>query len=297
MNTLKKFIENTIRCIILCFFQIITSIISATIIGMLCFIIQKIGFVGNINGRTTFFWLFFVPMHFLMFYLLDKYCLQPIISDFSWYNSYTKKEKQQVDKYTMKTSKTNDRDLNSYNKEDMWWSRDSIKHSEEIKQLCYDSSNPCPYCDTKFKHTALHCAVYFNDMERLNEVIDLIKKADEVDNYDFGVSDFDDTIFGKIFDTKDFMSQTSLAIALEIGSLEIIKLLLQIITMGRSGRLEMYSGNNEWIFINPENEETIKELIDSFNYKKKTQTGKDVLDKDQEQQNLIKNEHEKRIKR
>lgn len=242
---------------------------------------KSIFILEKIISETTFFWLFFVPMHFLILCLLHKYC-------FSW---YTKKEKQQVDKYTMKTSKTNDRDLNSYNsKEDMWWSMDSIKNSEEAKQFCYDSSNPCPYCDTKFIHTALHCAVYFSDMERLKQVIDLIKKVDGVDDYYFGLSGICD----KIFNTKDFRSQNSLILALSIGNIEIIKLLLQII-IGMPRKLEIYIGNNEWIDVNPENEESLNRLLDSYQYKKH-QTGKDILDKDQEQQNLTKNEHEKRLR-
>ncbi len=259
---MKKFL----KFITWCFLSFITSIICTTIIAMLCFIVKKIGFVENINFKSTFFWVFVLPTHFLLYCFLSNY----------W------------DDIREKTPEIDDTDLNTYSNKDFWVAR---KNFNSEKQFCYDSSNPCPYCDTKFKHTALHCAVYFSDMERLKEVIELIKKADEVDDYYFGLSG----IFGEIFHTKDFRFQTSLILAAEIGNLEIIKLLLQW-TKERLVKLEIYSGNNEWMYVNTDDEETLNRLIDSFQYKKKTQTGKDILNKDQEQQDLIKNEHEKRLR-
>ena len=194
-----------------------------------------------------------------------------------------------------KTPQIDDTDLNSYNEENMRGNMNSIKY-KEVQRFCYDTSNPCPYCDTKFKHTALHCAVYFSDMERLKEVIDLIKKVDVFDDY--GVNDFYDSnsICGKIFDTKDFDSRYITNVALSIGNIEIIKFLFQIIKTKRSGKLEVCVGNDQFITINPENKESIIEAIDLYQYKKKTQTGKYILDKHQEQQDLIKNEHEKRLR-
>lgn len=178
---------------------------------------------------------------------------------------------------------------------DMSENMNSIE-DKEVKQFCYDSSNPCPYCDTKFTHTALHCAVYFSDMERLKEAIELIKKVDGVEDY--GVNDFYDSnsMCGKIFDTKDFNSRYITNIALSIGNIEIIKFLFQIIKTKGSEKLELCVGNDQFIIINPKNEESIIEAIDLYQYKKKTQTGKYILDKHQEQQDLIKNEHEKRLR-
>ena len=277
---MKKSLKKILGIVIVSFILfsiafILTLPFSILLIALKCFL-------GNNHAWLSSFWkinFFFSSFTLLILsFLLDKY--EANIDKF-----LLDKFKANIDKFL--TNRCLD---NKTNKEE----RETMKTPEidkEVKQFCYDSSNPCPYCDTKFEHTALHCAVYFSDMERLKELIDLIKKVDVVDDF------YDsNSICGKIFDTKDLHSETPLTIAVRMGSIETIKFLFQIIKTKRSGKLEVCVGNNEWIFINPENEETIKELIDSFNYKKKTQTGKDILDKDQEQQDLIKNEHEKRLR-
>jgi hypothetical protein len=137
------------------------------------------------------------------------------------------------------------------------------------KQFFYDALNPCPYCDTKFEHTALHCAVYFNDIERLKEVIELIKKVGGVD------------AFNKIFFEEDSKRREVLDLSFETGNIDVIKFLVQTLykTHGSEISIEMCIGDNRWITINPEHEESIKQVIDLYKYKKH-QTGKDILDKD-----------------
>lgn len=271
-----KFIKNTIRVITLCFLNIITSMICTIIIAMLCFIIQKIGFVENINYKHPF-WVVFLLTHFLLYcflsnYWLDRWRKTPEIDDKDL-NAYSKKDLGTL-------PEIDDTDLNAYSKKDLCWSIDSIKHKKEIKQFCYDSSNPCHYCDTKFEHTALHCAIYFSDIERLQEVIELIKKVDGVDSY--GVSDFYYSMCGKIFNSKHLTSQGLIPLALSIGNIKIIKFLFQIVTTKGSEKLKIYVGNNQSIDINPHDEESINRAIDYFKYKKKTKTGKGILDKHQE---------------
>jgi hypothetical protein len=175
--------------------------------------------------------------------------------------------------------------------------------NEIEKQFFYDTSNPCPYCDTKFKHTALHCAVYFNDIERLKEVIEFFKKVDGVDDYTKGNHNY--TLYRNIFNKKDFNNQNVLTLAILMKNIDAIKLLTKTIAY----KVDIYNGQctiectedikkcNHWMNINPEDDESIKRVIDSYQYKKH-QTGKDIKDKDkyQEQQNLIKNEHEKRLR-
>ncbi len=122
---MKKFL----KFITWCFLSFITSIICTTIIAMLCFIVKKIGFVENINFKSTFFWVFVLPTHFLLYCFLSNY----------W------------DDIREKTPEIDDTDLNTYSNKDFWVAR---KNFNSEKQFCYDSSNPCPYCDTKFKHTS-----------------------------------------------------------------------------------------------------------------------------------------------
>jgi len=273
---MKKFIQNTIRFIIFT----IVSIVSATITTMLFIIMQKNDFIENININypNSFFLLFVAPTNFLIFCLLNRYYFKPILSQYRWYRPEANKEEIE----TMKTPETN----------------------EIEKQFFYDASNPCPYCDTKFKHTALHCAVYFNDIERLKEVIDLIKKVDGVDDYKKG-NRFINTLYVDIFDKKDFIDNNVFMLALQTGNIDTIKLLIKTMSCG----LQIYNGQctiectgdvkkcNHLMNINPEDDESIKRVIDSYKYKKH-QTGKDIKDKDkyQEQQDLIKNEHERRLR-
>jgi hypothetical protein len=168
-------------------------------------------------------------------------------------------------------------DLYTYSNKDVLV---TTKDFNSEQQFFYDSLNPCPYCDTKFKHTALHCAVYFNDIERLKEVIELIKKVDGVD------------AFNKIFFEEDSKRREVLDLSFETGNIDIIKFLVQTYkqvykTYGSEINLEMCMGDNRWITINPEDEESIKpedeesikQAIDLYKYKKH-QTGKDILDKD-----------------
>lgn len=170
----------------------------------------------------------------------------------------------------------------NYNEENTRENMNSIKN-KEVQQLCYDSSNPCQYCDTKFEHTALHCAVYFSDIERLEEVIELIKKLDGVDYYklsDLAYS-LDDEFFNMrdIFNMKDINDKNFLALAFLVGNIEIIKLLSKFLKKIGSEELEIYVGNDQWLSLDLENEDSIKKVIDCFKYKKH-KTGKDILDED-----------------
>jgi hypothetical protein len=204
---------------------------------------------------------------------------------------------------TMKIPEIDDADLNTYSDKDVWRSNKYSEYYKSEKQFFYDTSNPCPYCDTKFKHTALHCAVYFNDIERLKETIEFFKKVDGVDDYTKG--NLNHTLYRNIFNKKDFNDQNVLILAILMKNIDAIKLLTKTIAY----QVEIYNGEctiectgdikkcNHWMNINPEDDESIKRVIDSYQYKKH-QISKDVLDKDkyQEQQNLIKNEHEKRLR-
>lgn len=166
-----------------------------------------------------------------------------------------------------------DTDLNTYNEENTRENINSIKHKEK-KQFCYDFSNPCPYCDTKFEHTALHCAVYFSDIERLEEVMELIKKLNGVDYYK--LTDLDD----EFFNMRDINNKNFFDLALSVGNIKIIKLLSKFLKKKGSEELEIHVGNNQWLSLDLENEDSIKKVIDCFKYKKKTKTGKDILDED-----------------
>jgi hypothetical protein len=243
---------------------------------------QKNDFIENININypNSFFWLFVAPTNLLVFSLLNRYYFKPILSQYRWYRPEANKE--EID--TMKIPET-------------------PETNEIEKQFFYDASNPCPYCDTKFEHTALHCAVYFNDIERLKEVIDLIKKVDGVDDYKKG--NIKNTLYRNIFNKKDFNDQNVLTLAILMKNIDAIKLLTKTIAY----QVDIYNGQctiectidikkcNHWMNINPDDDESIKRVIDSYKYKKH-QTGKDIKNKDkyQEQQNLIKNEHEKRLR-
>jgi hypothetical protein len=263
---MKKFIQNTIRFIIFT----IVSIVSATITTMLFIIMQKNDFIENININypNSFFLLFVAPTNFLIFCLLNRYYFKPILSQYRWYRPEANKEEIE----TMKTPETN----------------------EIEKQFFYDASNPCPYCDTKFEHTALHCAMYFNDIERLKELIDLIKKVDGVDDYktfsNVESNIFYGTLYNQILNKTDLNYHNVLQLAISIGNVDIIK------TVFKPIGLHMRK-NGLFININLDDDESIKFFIYSYKYKKH-QTGKDIKDKDkyQEQQDLIKNEHEKRLR-
>lgn len=255
---MKKSLKKILGIVIVSFILfsiafILTLPFSILLIALKCFL-------GNNHPWLSSFWkinFFFSSFTLLILsFLLDKY-------------------EANIDKFL--TNRCLD---NKTNKEE----QETMKKSEidkEVKQFCYESLNPCPYCDTKFQHTALHCAIYFSDMERLKEVIELIKKVDGVDDY--GVNDFynSNSMFGKIFHTKDFDSRYITSIALSIGNIEIVKFLLQIMkTKEECERFEVCVGNNQFIAINPYDEESIKQTIDLYRYKKKTQTGKDILNKD-----------------
>jgi len=245
---------------------------------MLCFIIQEIGFVENINFKSTFFWVFFLPTYFLLFFLLSN----------TWIDRWSKapetlKDKNDSESKAIKT-KYEANIHNKTNKEEHETMKTPEIDKEQIeKQFCYDSLNLCPYCNTKFGHNALHCAVYFSDIERLKEVIDLIYKAYKIDDCltNLQINTYLFAFDRMIFREKDFRHINVIDLAILIGNVDSIKLLLQAAgTYYIVWRNRVYDNNgiNNRICMYPE-DESIKQMISIYQYKKH-QTGKDILDKD-----------------
>ena len=259
-------------------------------------------FLGNNYLGISSFWkinFFFSSFTLLILcFLLDKY--EANIDKFLRNRCPDNKTNKEEHK-TMKTPKIDDTDLNTYSNKDVWvtYSNKDVwvtrKNFNSEKQFCYDSSNPCPYCNTKFKHNALHCAVYFNDIERVKEVIQLIYKAYKVDDCltNLQVNTYlaykvDDCLTNlqvntylfafdrMIFKEKDFRHINVIDLAILIGNVDSIKLLLQ----AAGTYYKVYDNNwiNNRICMYPE-DESIKQMISIYQYKKH-QTGKDILNKD-----------------
>jgi hypothetical protein len=242
---------------------------------MLCFIIQEIGFVENINFKSTFFWVFFLPTYFLLFFLLSN----------TWIDRWSKapetlKDKNDSESKAIKTkyeanihNKTNKEEHETMKTPEIDKEEHETMKTPEIdkeqieKQFFYDFSNPCPYCDTEFEHTALHCAVYFSDIERLKEVIELIKKVDGVEDYKNSA----ETLYGHILKKTDLRGQIPLTLAILMKNTDFIKLLMK--TTGASG-FDVYNPQHTidtiewWMPINLDDDESIKLLIDLYQYKK-----------------------------
>ena len=112
----------------------------------------------------------------------------------------------------------------------------------------------------------LQVNVYFNDVERSEELIELIKKTDGFDSYALMSS-----INRNIVEKKD---RFVINITLQIENIDAIKLLFKILKDNQLEicKLQGYIGDNELIDINLENEESIKQTIDLFQSNKSIQT-------------------------
>ncbi len=104
----------------------------------------------------------------------------------------------------------------------------------------------------------LQVNVYFNDIERREKLIELIKKTHGFDKYALMLS-----INRNIVEKKDLFV---INITLQIENIDAIKLLFKILKDNQLEicKLQGFIGDNELIDINLENEESIKQTIDLF---------------------------------
>ena len=114
----------------------------------------------------------------------------------------------------------------------------------------------------------LEINVYFNDIERREELIELIKKTDGFDSC--GSMSYIKYINRNIVEKKDHFV---INIILQIYNIDAIKLLFKIL---KDNQLDV---SYKDLYINLENEESIKQIIDLFQSIKDIQNSLTLLTK------------------